>query len=127
MKTDDILNIDAEREEGKRALNKFLWKIKPLKTKAMKQGIPLKAEYLPLELIETAIHGLCSHYGYRTQGIGSYFNSNVFQFYTTCVMDEKRQWLGNVYGKTLWEIEAKTLIKIYGLILEQKGRENENS
>lgn len=36
MKTDDILNIDAEREEGKRTLNKFLWKIKPLKTKAMK-------------------------------------------------------------------------------------------
>lgn len=127
MKTDDILNIDAEREEGKRTLNKFLWKIKPLKTKAMKQGIQPKAEYLSLELIETAIHGLCSHYGYRTQGIGSYFNSNVFQFYTTCVMDEKRQWLGNVYGKTLWEIEAKTLIKIYGLILEQKGRENENS
>lgn len=127
MKTDDILNIDAEREEGKRTLNKFLWKIKPLKTKAMKQGIPPKAEYLPLELIETAIHGLCSHYGYRTQGIGSYFNSDVFQFYTTCVMDEKRQWLGNVYGKTLWEIEAKTLIKIYGLILEQKGRKNENS
>lgn len=127
MKTDDILNIDAEREEGKRTLNKFLWKIKPLKTKAMKQGIPPKAEYLPLELIETAIHGLCSHYGYRTQGIGSYFNSDVFQFYTTCVMDEKRQWVGNVYGKTLWEIEAKTLIKIYGLILEQKGRENENS
>ena len=127
MKTDDILNIDADKEEGKRTLNKFLWKIKPLKTKAMKQGIPPKAEYLPLELIETAIHGLCSHYGYRTQGIGSYFNSNVFQFYTTCVMDEKRQWLGNVYGKTLWEIEAKTLIKIYGLILEQRGRKNENS
>lgn len=127
MKTEDILNIDAGREEGKKTLNKFLWKIKPVKVKATKQNIP-KSVYLPLELIENAIHGLCSRYGYRTQGIGSYFNSETFQFYTTCVMDEKRQWLGNVYGKTLWEIEAKTLIKIYGLILEsKKGKENENS
>lgn len=127
MKTEDILNIDAEKEEGKKTLNKFLWKIKPVKVKALKQNVS-KSVYMPLELIETAIHGLCSHYGYRTQGIGSYFDSDVFQFYTTCVMDEKRQWLGNVYGKTLWEIEAKTLIKIYGLILEQKkGKENENS
>ena len=124
MKTGDLLNLKSDAE-GLQTLNRFLKKIKPL-MKQKEANLIDKYGRIPLEAIEKAIHGLCKRYGYMMQGIQSYCNEGQFVMYTTSLMNSKREWLGNVYGKTLWEIETKTLIKIYGLILKEKKEKEEN-
>ena len=122
--TEDLLNMKSDAE-GFRTLNKFLKKIKPL-MKQKEASLSDPYDRIPLEAIEKAIHGLCRHYGYMMQGIQTYCDNGQFNMYTTALMNSKREWLGNVYGKTLWEIETKTLIKIYSLILKEKREKEEN-
>ena len=123
MKTDDILNLDCAKQENKNKLNGFLCKVKPV-AKLMEKNNIKKGEVIPIEILEKALNVICVHYGYRTQGISSYFEDGTFKFYKVSVLDKNRQWKGNVYGLTLWETEAKTIIKIYALI--KKGeQENE--
>lgn len=124
MKTEDLMNLKSD-EEGLRTLNRFLKKIKPLMKQKEAQIVDIY-DRIPLEAIEKAIHGFCKRYGYMMQGIQSYCDEGQFIMYTTSLMNEKREWLGNVYGKTLWEIEAKTLIKIYSMILKEKKEKEEN-
>lgn len=120
MKTDDILNLDCAKQENKNKLNSFLCKVKPV-AKLMGKNNITKGEVIPTEVLEKALNGICSHYGYRTQGICSYFEDDTFKFYKVSVLDKNRQWKGNAYGLTLWETEAKTIIKIYTLI--KKGEQ----
>ena len=77
-----------------------------------------------LELLEQIIHGICKRYGYSQQGINEYWENGEFVYYNCSVLNFKREWVGYVYGKTLWELEAKLLIKIYAEIMKEK-KENE--
>lgn len=125
MKTDDILNLDCTVAENRTKLNKFLCKIKPIK-RMMGEEIG----EVPIEVLEAVLHGLCIKYKYRTQGINTYIEDETdrFVFYQQNVLKirETRDWIGVAYGKTLWEVVAKTIIKIYADILkERKNKDGE--
>ncbi len=127
MKTENILDLDCTKKENIKQINRFLWKIKPLVRILEKQGCT-KAEQIPLELLEQALQGMMAHYKYQTQGINFYFeeqeNKKVFVFYNVSVLRirKTRDWIGNVYGKTLWEVVAKLLIKIYADVKREKEK-----
>ena len=114
MKTEQILNLDCTKEENKYKINNILWKVKPL-SKLLEKNSYTKTELAPIELLEKALHGLCTRYGYRMQQIWCYKEENNFKFWSCGVMKEadNNKWLGDVYGITLWEIVAKLIIKIY--------------
>lgn len=122
--TEHLVSLDCTKEENKIRLNKFLWKIKPVAKLAEREGIKTNGK-LHIELLENALMGICEHYGYNLQGIEAYReedkkNKKVFQFWHMGLLNSERQWIGTVNGITLWEVVAKSIIKIYADIV--KGR-----
>lgn len=120
MKTEDILNIDCRKEENKKLLNKVLLSIKQVKKRCIGNEIPL-------EVLEDVTHGFCIHYGYITQGISTYYEGTEkkrFCFYSCSILNKERSFLGCVYGITLWELEAKLLVKIYSEIKKEHKNES---
>lgn len=111
MKTDDILNLDCSKEENKAKINKFLMKIKPVQ----KKNGNMKADIVPLETLEHVLHGIMLKYGYRAQGINTYYEAERFVFYSVNLLKKRETsiWIGVVYGKTMWEVVAKMIIKVY--------------
>lgn len=127
MKTEDILNIDCRKTENRKTVNRFLWKVKPCAKMLEKKGYT-KEEIAPIEVLEQVLHGLMIHYSYTTQGFTPYYeNGEKFVFFQSSVIkvDEERtrHWCGTVYGVTIWEVMAKTIIKIYAEIMKER-REN---
>ena len=99
MKTEDILNLDCTKGNNLEQINKFLWKVKPV-ARILEKNHYTKTEQAPLELLEQALHGIMLRYGYRTQGINSYYEEkedkgNRFVFYTVSVLKtrETREWI----------------------------------
>lgn len=122
--TEHLASLDCTREENKIKLNKFLWKVKPVAKLAERERIKTNGK-LPIELLENALMGICEHYGYNLQGIEAYRETNrknkkVFQFWHMGLLNSERKWIGTVNGITLWEVVAKSIIKIYADIV--KGR-----
>ena len=129
MKTEDILNLDCTDGNNLEQINKFLWKVKPV-ARILEKNHYTKTKQAPLELLEQALHGIMLRYGYRIQGINTYYETEEgkeieFVFYTASLLKirDTREWIGNVYGKTLWEIVAKTIIKVYADL--KKGKEEQ--
>ena len=126
MKTEDILNLDCTDGNNLEQINKFLWKVKPV-ARILEKNHYIKTEQAPLELLEQALHGIMLRYGYRIQGINTYYETEEgkeieFVFYTASLLKirDTREWIGNVYGKTLWETVAKTIIKVYADLKKEK-------
>lgn len=119
MNAKQILDIDCRIEENKKELNRFLWKIKPTR-KLFEKNNYTKTQLIPLELLEQLIHGICKRYGYSQQGVKEYWENEEFIYYNCSVLNSKREWVGYVYGKTLWELEAKLLVKVYAEIMKEK-------
>ena len=125
MKTEEILNLDCTKNENVEKLNKVLWKVKPI-AKLLQKNNYTKSDIIPLELLEQAMHGIMLRYNYRTQGIQTYYEEKdgkqTFVFYDVRVLKvrDTRDWIGTVYGKTLWECTAKTIIKVYGDIRKEQ-------
>lgn len=122
MRTDELLNLDCTKQENKTKLNKFLFKIKPVQKKmGTQKGI------VPLEVLEECLHGIEAKYNYREQGMLPYFEGDKFHFYMVSMLKKRETsvWIGNVYGKTLWEVTAKMIIKVYADILRERREENE--
>lgn len=129
MKTEDILNLDCTKGNNLEQINKFLWKVKPV-AKILEKNNYTKTEQAPLELLEQALHGIMLRYGYRTQGVNSYYEEigdkgKRFVFYTVSVLKtrETSEWIGNVYGKTMWETVAKIIIKVYADLKKEKAEQ----
>ena len=74
MKTEDILNLDCSKGNNLEQINKFLWKVKPV-ARILEKNHYTKTEQAPLELLEQALHGIMLRYGYRTQGINTYYET----------------------------------------------------
>lgn len=126
MKTEDILNLDCTDRNNLEQINKFLWKVKPV-ARILEKNHYTKTEQAPLELLEQALHGIMLRYGYRIQGINTYYETEEgkeieFVFYTASLLKirDTREWIGNVYGRTLWETVAKTIIKVYADLKKEK-------
>lgn len=120
MKTDDILNLDCTKSENKNKINRFLYNIKPI-NKIMGND---KTKQVPLEVLEETLHGVCIKYKYEIQNICPYYEQERFVFYVTSIIKTKdtREWVGNTYGKTMWELLAKSMIKIYSEILKERNK-----
>ena len=126
MKTEDILNLDCTDGNNLEQINKFLWKVKPV-ARILEKNHYTKTKQAPLELLEQALHGIMLRYGYKIQGINTYYEEGEgkeieFVFYTASLLKirDTREWIGNVYGKTLWETVAKTIIKVYADLKKEK-------
>lgn len=118
MKTFEVLNLNCTSEENKKKLNKFLYNIKPI----AKQMGNDKTKQIPLSVLENVLHGICLKYGYSHQGISPYYEKKEFVFYTVHITKKRKtvEWIGNAYGKTLWETVAKIIIKIYADIMQER-------
>ena len=121
MGINEILLIDCRKEDGEQKINKILWKIKPIKQKMIKLGYQ-KDDIVPIVQLEKFLQFVRIKYGYRTQWINTYYetdktiNKTKFVFYTHGLVDEKDKWITNVEGRTLWELFAKTAIVFYDRI-----------
>ena len=127
MKTEDTLNLDCTKGNNLEQINKFLWKVKPV-ARILEKNHYTKTEQAPLELLEQALHGIMLRYGYRTQGINTYYETGEdkesrFVFYSVSMLKirETSEWIGNVYGKTMWETVAKIIIKVYADLKKEKA------
>lgn len=121
MKTEDILNLDCNKEGNRELINKFLWKVKPC-AKILEKNHYTKTEQAPIELLEHVLHGLCERYPYKLQQIWTYSEENKFKFYHMGVIHvtDTYEWFGDVNGVTLWEVVAKAIIKIYADLKKEK-------
>lgn len=125
MKVSEVLDIRCDNKENKKAVNSFLWKIKPMKNICIKNNYT-ETQIVPVELLEKCLHGLLTHYNYRTQGIGTYYEDNKFIYFSVSVIRKKdNQWIGYVYGLSLWEVVAKTIIKVYADIMQERKKNGE--
>lgn len=127
MKTDEILNLDCTKSCNMTKLNRFLYKIPAVLKHAEKKS----EEEFPLidfKVLEECFNKYHADMGYSQQGIKHYYEDGVFIYYhlsLTKRVENLVKWKGNVYGKTLWELFAKTLIKIYDdIIKEERGQKN---
>lgn len=119
MKTDEILNLDCRDKKNIDILNMFLWKIKPIKRIMTKESYN-KGDRVPIDILEKSLHGICIKNGYNMQHLNTYYDEKGFRFYTVSVVnvhDKTRDWIGNVYGVSIWEMIAKTIIKIYADVM----------
>lgn len=123
MKTHEVLNLDCTVEENKRKLNRFLYNVKPI-AKIMGED---KTKQIPLEVIENVLHGICKKYQYGQQHIETYYEKKEFVFYTVSLTKKRQtvEWIGNAYGKTMWELFAKMVIKIYADIMQERKNKDE--
>ena len=112
-KIEDIIDIECKGYENRKMLNEALMQIKPV-SKLVKKNKET-GEFISVDTLERAMHGLLSHYKYNTQGINSYYEDGEFVFYTASILRirETREWIGTVNGATLWEVVAKIIIKVY--------------
>lgn len=123
MKMEEILNLDCTVEGNKNILNKFLWKVKSVQ----ELGIP-RGSMLHIDDLECVMHDIETRYNYRIQEIKAYYIEDEvaekakFIFYTVNVIKygETDCWIGCVYGKTMWEITAKIIIKMYVDIMNER-------
>lgn len=124
MTTEQLLLLNCSKKENEQKINKAMWKIKPVAKILEKNGCS-KDEKAPIELLEQALHGLCEHYPYRLQQIWTYCEDKQFKFYHLGIMHvtDTYEWLGDINGRTLWEVVAKAIIKIYVHIKELKKNE----
>ena len=124
MTTEQLLDMKCDSDRNRQIINKALWKIKPVQKLGIQKGCTLKIEEL-----EYIINGLEKKYDIMIQSINPYYDMETKEmiFYICSiqmiVLDEQhktREWLGNTYGKTLWELYAKTIIFIVQKIKDQK-------
>lgn len=102
MKTDDILNLDCEKEKNKQIIIKCLQKI----------DFPKKIVHTMWDL-EKMLHDFCKKEGYRLQPITITYDAASFMYVLSIVDTNGNTWVGNVYGKNMWELFAKGIIKAY--------------
>ena len=88
MKTSELLNIDCRKEENKKLLNRFLWKVKPC-AKLLDKNNYTRTETAPIELLEQVLHGICCKYNYGFNGltgIHPYYENGV-DIYTAALLN----------------------------------------
>lgn len=111
MKTQDILNTDYRKPEGKQVVQKALFKIPAIKKNCFEES------EVDLEVIEKIIGVICRKYAIAIQGImPTYMEGQVNIYCISVKTTNDHKWLGNVYGHCLYEAMAKCAIKMYSEI-----------
>ena len=118
MTTQELLDMDMSKRKNKDIICKILHKVEPVQIQHSYEG------EMSLKVLEKALLEMCAQYSYGVQTIYPYFEEKQFRFYTASVIKKTDTtiWCGNVYGKTMWEIFAKLIIKIYSEIKREKSK-----
>ena len=105
MKTMELLNLDCTKEENAEIIQKALKRIKPFS----------KCEDdVELELLEKFIQKISRKYHIMIQWITPTFTDKIESMYSASFKrTDDHSWLGNVYGKSIYELYAKIVIKMY--------------
>lgn len=120
MTVEEILAIDCRSEENKEKLQKALQKIKPFAQYAE------EGKKVPLEKIEKLIDKMCRKYYLVTQYMMfARIKDNVSWYNLSCKKDDTGEWLGTVYGATLYETFAKVAILLYSAVRKGEVKERD--
>ena len=111
MKTEQILDLDYRVSENKEILKKALRKIPPLAS----------FDEIPLDALEKVIGSISRKYAIMIQYIcPTYIKGNDNMYCVSLKTTDTERWIGNVYGCCLYEVIAKTAIKMYAEV--RKGK-----
>lgn len=111
MTTNQILNLDYRLEENKKIIQKVLRQIKPLSRCS-------EDEEIPIEYLEKAITVMSKKYKLRIGSISPdvWTNEKYSIWRSTIISDKNLQTIGIVWGISMYEVLAKTCIKMYSEI-----------
>lgn len=111
MTTNQILNLDYREEENKEIIQKVLRQIKPLSRFSEEKEIPIEA-------LEKAITVICKKYNIRIRDISpDIWSADKKIIWRACIISDKDlKTRGNIYGISMYEVLAKSAIKLYSEI-----------
>lgn len=111
MTTNQILNLDCREEENKEIIQKVLRQIKPLSRFSDEEEIPIEA-------LEKAITIMCKKYNIRIRDISPdiWSADKKIIWRANIISDKNLMSRGNVYGISMYEVLAKSAIKLYSEI-----------
>jgi hypothetical protein len=107
MKTNEILSLDIREPDNEEKIQRVLRKIKPFSKYQDKK--------VPISKIEKFIKTICEKYNIGVQAIylDCINGDNVIIYHSSIINTETYQWIGNVFGITLYDVASKTSIKLY--------------
>lgn len=121
MTTKEILNLDCREKKDKEIIQRVLRQIKPLSKCSDEQIIPL-------EMIEKAITVMCKKYCLRIKELipDVWGNETNSIWRAILINDTNFKTIETVYGITLYEVFAKSAIRLYsevrkGIKVRDKG------
>lgn len=117
MTTDKLLALDYNRPKPHQVIQKALRRIKPLRKYP-------EGEDVPLEAIEAVVKRMAVKYEVSPQFMTTLCRSGP-QWYSIGYMHsgDSHEWIGTVYGSTLYETWAKLCIGMYASIRRGEVKE----
>lgn len=110
MKTEQIMNLDYRKEENQKIIQKVLRQVKPLSKFS-------DEEQIPIEMLEKTVSVLTNKYEIQPQWITCGFRGPIrggIGYYSVGVKTTTdHKWLGDASGRTIYELFAKLVIKMY--------------
>lgn len=108
MTTNQIINLNCKDKENQKIIQKVLRQIKPLSRYSNECDIPFDA-------IEKAITVMCKKYMMRVSQLTSDVLANDFHIIwkASLTNDTNFSVIDTIYGITLYEVFAKTAIRLY--------------
>ena len=107
MKTNQIMNLDCRKEENKEIIQKALRQIKPLSK--------YKNDFIPFSAIEKAILVMTKKYNMHIREfvLDTWSNSHNSIWRVVIINDNDLSVIDVIYGVTLYEVFAKSAIRMY--------------
>ena len=108
MTTKEVMNLDCREEQNKEIIQKVLRQIKPLSKYSDEYEIPFDA-------IQKAITVMCKKYMMRVNNLvpDMWSNDERTIWRVWIINDTNLKTIDMVYGITLYEVFAKTAIRLY--------------
>lgn len=105
-KIEKVLNADYRTEAGRKMVQDVLHKFKPF--------VKYEGRDVPLDKLEKFASIITSKYNIRPQWvvIDADAADKTYVYSCSLVSRDTRDWLGTVYGSTLYELFAKVVIKM---------------
>ena len=108
MTTNQVMNLDCREKENQEIIQKVLRQIKPLSRYSDEEDIPFSA-------IEKAITVMCKKYCMRLRDFvpDVWANKSYTIWRATLINEINLKTIDIVYGITLYEVFAKSAIRLY--------------
>lgn len=110
MKLEDIMNLNFEDDKSYEIMQKVLKKIKAFS----------KYEEVSLEQLEKFATKIVYKYDVSLQWVMISKNNNRLLYSLSMKRDSNGDWLGTVYGISLYELFAKLNVKLYSMVKNEE-------